>query len=91
MVDAWDDRDIVADSLVAYSNGTLHVLTEIEIPDGWTGRAVLIAEPTGESASILNRKPSLKGYAGAIELSVSLSETHDIALREGSRPDAPNG
>jgi hypothetical protein len=90
-VNTGPDQDAVAEALVVFTAGNLAVLTAVDLPDGWMGRAILVPAPAGRDARDLNRRAVLSGFAGTMDLPVSLSEAHDAVLRgEDETDDGPS-
>jgi hypothetical protein len=86
-VNIGSGEDVVAQALVVYTAGKLSVLTAVDLPDGWVGCAVLVPSLDGRNPGDLPGIPALSGYAGTIDLPVSLSEAHDAVLRGEGEPD----
>ena len=86
-MDIGSDEDVAAQALVVYTAGKLSMLTAVDLPDGWVGCAVLVPSLAGRNPGNLPGAPALSGYAGAIDLPISLSEAHDAVLRGEGEPD----
>jgi hypothetical protein len=67
--------------LIRYVDGRLEPLSQLSLPEGWIGEALITELSDGSLAHDYPTRPALQGFRGVAGASSELSENIDTVLR----------